>query len=143
MIHSKYSHKTQTKIARNNKLKKKKANDVQLGVKLGSRTSCKCELCNETYSNKYTLKMHMETDHENKANFHGTGAATQSNLNSANEKQKLHECTICKNSFHEKSLERHIKTVHEKQRPHKCQICKSSFGEKSNLTKHINKLHYK
>ena len=142
MIHSKYFHISQRKIAKNNKLKKEKVNDDQLGVQLRSRTSCKCEVCNGIYSNKYTLNMHMETDHENKTEFHGAGAAMQSNLNSAHEKLKLHECKICKNSFtNEHSLERHIKTVHKKLRPHKCQECKRSFGEKGNLNKHLNRIH--
>ncbi len=60
------------------------------------------------------------------------------------EKQKLHKCTICDNSFSQQAhLKIHIASVYEKHKPHKFTICDTSFGGNGDLKGHIASVHVK
>ena len=63
----------------------------------------KCSICDSTFSQKSTLKRHMESVHENK---------------------KPYKCLICDYSCSQKRyLKTHMEAVHENMKPHKCLIC--------------------
>ena len=82
-----------------------------------------CELCNKILSNKYTLKLHMETIHEKKTKF---------------------QCNICNKCFaHKTGMQHHIDSIHKKLKPHKCKICNKCFTKEYTLMRHIQKQHEK
>ena len=97
-IHTKYFHKNQKQT--NNQLDKL--------AKTKSSTPSKCKLCSKIVSNKYKLKLHMATVHENNTKF---------------------RCHICEKCFcYSNHLSNHIIAVHEKLKPHQCSFCAKSFS---------------
>ena len=109
----KYFHKKQRQIA---------PKDNQLDTATNSINSLsECKVCNKTYGNKFSLKVHMETVHDNTKKF---------------------LCHICNKCFTQAvSLTRHIHSVHEKLKPYKCDICQRAFGYKHSLNYHKNRVH--
>ena len=83
----------------------------------------KCEFCDKIFSQKGSLKRHMETVHQ---------------------KLKPHKCEECGEAFSRKySLKIHMATVHLKSKPHKCDECGDAFGHKSSLKMHMDTVHLK
>ncbi len=104
----------------------------KLGLQEGNRNthkesnplSCKCTLCEKSFSDKEYLFKHLYEAHV---------------------KQKAFSCTLCDKSFVTKlSLTSHVATVHEnKPKPFSCALCAKSFSEKGTLKFHINTVHHK
>ena len=77
-----------------------------------------CEICNKTFSQKWILKRHVSSVHENKNSF---------------------GYEICEKTFPDKGrLNRHVSFVHEKKKPFRCYICEKTFGEKYHMEKTLN-----
>ena len=83
----------------------------------------KCDMCPKAYPSTSALKLHKNTNHE--------------------ERQIL-QCDMCPKTFKRKqNLEEHIKSVHTGERPWQCKLCPRSFTMKDYLKKHIKKIHQK
>ena len=81
-----------------------------------------CQQCGKAFSQRASLKAHIETQHEGKKDFH--------------------TCHICGKTFQQKSyLKIHISSVHEGRLDFTCQMCGKSFPFKCQLTKHIAVFH--
>ena len=86
---------------------------------LHEKVRFKCELCDQFYNYKHTLRDHIERVHEKKI-------------------QPV-QCSIC--NIVVKNLKKHIEVVHEKKKPYGCAICNAQFNEKYKLQMHIRKVH--
>ena len=75
-----------------------------------------CNICNDSFSYKVTLKKHVKSVHEKNIQF---------------------KCSICNNTFSRKNgLKSHMESVHEKIKRHKCSICNIGFYKRGNLINH-------
>ena len=117
----------------------------------------KCNSCQNSYWDSYTLKKHYEIVHhklkEHKCDICEMSFGTKGNLVlhtnthkkelSDNLKDKKLQCDRCGNSFRDNyTLKKHYDYVHLKLKQLKCDICKIGFTTKSSLMTHI-KVHRK
>ena len=80
----------------------------------------KCDLCDKTFTDKYSLEKHCKIIHE---------------------KLKQFKCDICDKQFSAKNvLKRHKFAVHDKLFQFKCQFCTKEFKTSDNLYAH-NQVH--
>ena len=82
-----------------------------------------CNLCDKFFLGQYGKK------------------GLKKHVNSVHEKKKPYQCSICGNSYSERSkLNRHV-VAHEAKKSIKCYICQEPFEGNSNLTQHITSVH--
>ena len=95
------------------------ATNTNLEVK--ATKSFKCGVCQKLLSSRETLKIHLETVHENKKDF---------------------ECDTCNKKFYTKRvLSQHIKMVHMRKRENQCPACPKKFSKKAYLRAHLKYKH--
>ena len=81
----------------------------------GSTINNKCDVCNQSFTQKSTVKTHMLV-HTGRKNF---------------------QCEVCEKKFLQKShLKQHM-LIHTKVKAHECDICKKKFSLRSNLVQHF------
>ena len=107
-----------------------------------------CHLCDESYTFKRPLKLHIERVHEGKSNSKKCPICKRLVVNVKRHVDQVHEkitphiCDICSAKFPQKhKLEMHVRTVHQGERPYECQFCDSKYTTKQNLDNHIQKAH--
>ena len=118
-------------------------------------TTIKCELCDETFSNKTNLNQHKKRKHDIKT-MHKCTFCDKSFAVSADKRkheimtcrpnlnQTLHTCEKCDKQFkYFDSLKTHIKIMHEISEPFKCSYCNKPFTRTTNLKTHIRNIHLK
>ena len=108
-----------------------------------ARTGMKCAICQGNFSNKCSLKAHMDNLHSDmKVSCIECGKICGSQL-SLNQHVKIvhcdptHPCPTCGKLFKTKtSLTNHIDTVHDKNFRHHCQFCSKGVDSKFKLKQH-------
>lgn len=108
-----------------------------------------CELCEQKFTSKTGLKIHVKFKHERPTKSHECHECGRvfkdSSILKAHVRTHLpddekfaFECEICgKKVVNKWSLKYHIETIHEKVQKHFCHLCDRGFGNKSNLRSHI------
>ena len=110
--------KTKDKNLRISKSHLYKSNQFNSRAKEGKKEHT-CHICNKSFPNLCTLKVHINAVHEG---------------------QKNYQCTICDKFFgYAWYVNNHIKIVHKAIKDHKCKFCNRSFGSTSNLKHHVCK----
>ena len=83
----------------------------------------KCFDCNKLFSDKFSLKKHVQSVHEGK---------------------KLYKCSSCDMRFVSKwSKKEHFRIVHEGQNPMQCKVCNEIMSSSKELRSHYRKAHQK
>ena len=85
-----------------------------------------CSKCDTKFTQKTSLKRHVETVHEESLKQKGTKPI----------------CTLCNKALAtNSSLRTHTKSVHEGKRPYKCNKCEQMFVNSTVLKRHIRGIH--
>ena len=81
----------------------------------------KCPQCSATFTEKWSIKIHIANVHEGKRPF---------------------QCSVCQATFQRKThLKRHDESVHQKIKAFECSICNLKFARKANWKRHFYSAH--
>lgn len=113
----------------------------------------KCNSCNKTFPNNYTLQKHLKSQCENRMKklnctvcnkkfmWLDSMARHLEHEHPGSDKLKLFNCEICGKAFtRSEHLERHRKTHYPSEKKFECPICEKKFNRKDNLRSHM-KIH--
>uniref|UniRef100_A0A0X3PG46 C2H2-type domain-containing protein n=1 Tax=Schistocephalus solidus TaxID=70667 RepID=A0A0X3PG46_SCHSO len=80
-----------------------------------------CQICNNTFSVRSSVGVHIRTVHEG---------------------LKCHKCPFCCKAFSRKDvLCRHIETIHEENRSYPCGVCFKMFSNRASASVHLRTVH--
>ena len=112
----------------------------------------KCEICEQNYSKKQSLKEHFFESHNQNAKHFHCNICTKSypsqkkltfHYKATHGTQKKLKCESCSKTFsHAGNLKKHIYTIHEGCKDHKCESCNKSFSQEQSLKRHIRIRHH-
>ncbi|XP_071943668.1 uncharacterized protein [Antedon mediterranea] len=106
-----------------------------------------CETCGATFTQKHTLKLHMNKHLNIKPYVCNHCGKTFTWLNALEYHERTHtgerpySCHLCSQRFKTPSdLKRH-QVVHTKEKPFACSLCPKKFSQSTTLRKHFSKIH--
>lgn len=109
-----------------------------------------CDICDQKYSIKGSLKKHILGIHlrkipRSKCEICGKVVNTsnlQRHIKAIHKKERDYFCDVCHKGFQKpEHLIQHLAAVHLKQKNHVCTICNRKFSAKSDLQVHYNGMH--
>ncbi|XP_033101986.1 zinc finger protein 568-like isoform X2 [Anneissia japonica] len=108
-----------------------------------------CETCGATFTQKHTLKLHMNKHANIKPHVCNHCGKKFTWLNALEYHERTHTgerpypCLLCQQRFKTPSdLKRH-QVVHTKEKPFSCSLCSKKFSQRSTLNAHIKNIHRK
>jgi len=105
----------------------------------------KCTTCTKRFTQKHSLKEHMENIHTKMTIIAATAKSLMEKYGvTSDDIEKPHKCTMCEERYAlRRHLNVHMEHIHNRIKTAKCAKCEKCFKRKSNLNVHMKRIHNK